>query len=432
MRIITLITIATLFAGQLNAQIQCENDSTGLIPLVDLKTGYYLGVYQGGLYPNGKNVPPGGHLKKGLKIAKAIKPLDSLGNINYETGKIVIAGFGGSTTGEPWNHLITIANGDPEINPCIKLVNATNAGEGMESMNVDHPDYWDYIEDNRLTPKGVTPEQIQIAWLFNGSRADTIFDMPAYRDSIERKVQLALAAMLIEYPNLKLVYVGSPYYAGYADPTYEMYKSIHEPGSYRCAFGFKAAVEKQINGDPLYKYSDPGKIVPYITWGPYLWTDGIKPRNYDSLYWDCEADFRADGGGFHLNGEGKDKLAELLNDFFKTDTLSEIFYNDGPKWVSCGDGRYADGNIYTLAETTNESVQLYPTVNQGIFSLELPTSENTYLLNVYDNVGRIVYTEVLNDIEITNIQLSSVPNGLYFVEISNGLERVVKTCIVNR
>jgi hypothetical protein len=228
------------------------------------------------------------------------------------------------------------------------------------------------------------------------------------------------------------VYVGSPYYAGYADPTYEMYKSIHEPGSYRCAFGFKAAVEKQINGDPLYKYSDPGKIVPYITWGPYLWTDGIKPRNYDSLYWDCEADFRADGGGFHLNGEGKDKLAELLNDFFKTDTLSEIFYNDGPKWVSCGDGRYADGNIYTLAETTNESVQLYPTVNQGIFSLELPTSENTYLLNVYDNVGRIVYTEVLNDIEITNIQLSSVPNGLYFVEISNGLERVVKTCIVNR
>ena len=73
----------------------------------------------------------------------------------------------------------------------------------MESMNVDHPDYWDYIEDTRIRPKGLTPAQVQIAWLFNGSRADTIFDMPAYRDSIERKVQLALAAMLIEYPNLK-------------------------------------------------------------------------------------------------------------------------------------------------------------------------------------------------------------------------------------
>lgn len=431
MRYITLLCIYLSCSTSIFAQIQCENDSTGLIPLVDLKTGYYLGVYQGGLYPNGKNVPPNAHLKKGLKIAKSIKPLDTLGNVNYTTGKIVLAGFGGSTTGEPFNHLIEIVNGDITLNPCLKLVNATNSGEGMESMNVDHPDYWDYIEENRLTPKGITPEQIQIAWLFNGSRADTIFDMPAYRDSIEKKVQLALAAMLIEYPNLKLVYVGSPYYAGYADPTYEMYTSIHEPGSYRCGFGFKAAIEKQIMGNPMYKYTDPGKVVPYMTWGPYLWTDGNIPRDYDGLFWDCEDDFRVDGGGFHLNGAGKDKLAEILNDFFKTDTLSEIWYNDGPKWVGCGDGRYADGNIYSPATENNDAVNLYPTINNGIFSLELPESESKIVITIMNSMGNIIYNNTVNEMQVLNVHLANIANGIYYCKVQIENNMVIKPFIVS-
>ncbi len=428
---ITLLLLC-ISVGLTNAQIQCENDSTGNIPLVDLKTGYYLGLYQGGLYPNGKNVIPNAHLKKGMKIVKGIKPLDTLGNVNYETGKIIFAGFGGSTTGEPFNHLITIFGADPDVNPCLKLLNATNSGEGMESMNVDHPEYWDYIEENRLNAKGYTREQVQIAWLFNGSRADTIFDMPAYRDSIEKKVQLALAAMLIEYPNLKHVYVGSPYYAGYADPTYEMYSSIHEPGSYRCGFGFKAAVEKQISGDPLYKYTAPGKVVPFVSWGPYLWTDGITPREYDSLYWDCEVDFRADGGGFNLNGFGKDKLAYILHDFFKADTLSEIWYNDGPKWVSCGDGRFADGSIYENITINENKISLYPTVNNGIFSIELPESNLNYTITIYNNIGGKIYSDVISNTDITNINLNTIPNGLYFCNIFDGNKNSVFEFIVNK
>ena len=432
MRIITLITLCCLITSGLKAQIQCDNDSVGLVPLVDLKAGFYLGEYQGGLYPSGKNFPPAGHIKKGLKIAKTIKPLDTLGNVNYETGKIVLAGFGGSTTGEPWNHLIEITNFDATVNPCLKLLNATNSGEGMESMNVDHPDYWDYIENTRIRPKGLTPAQVQIAWLFNGSRADTIFDMPAYRDSIERKVQLALAAMLIEYPNLKLVYVGSPYYAGYADPTYEMYTSIHEPGSYRCGFGFKAAVEKQIMGDPMYKYTAPGKVVPFILWGPYLWTDGNQPRTYDSLFWDCEDDFRVDGGGFHLNGEGKDKLALIIDNFFKTDTLAEIWYNDGPKWASCGDGRLADGSIISPTIIDNDEYQLYPTINNGIFTLELPSSNSLIQITITDNLGRIIYTKNVMETEIQNMQLTNIPSGLYFCNIYYDNMHLVKEFIVNK
>lgn len=432
MQIRLLCLLLSLTIGTTRAQIQCENDSTGNIPLVDLKTGYYLGVYQGGLYPNGKNVIPNSHLKKGLKIVKGIKPLDTLGNVNYETGKIILAGFGGSTTGEPFNHLITIATGDPDINPCLKLLNATNSGEGMESMNIDHPEYWDYIEENRLNAKGYTREQVQIAWLFNGSRADTIFDMPAYRDSIEKKVQLAIAAMLIEYPNLKHVYVGSPYYAGYADPTYEMYKSIHEPGSYRCGFGFKAAVEKQIMGDPLYKFTAPGKVAPFISWGPYLWADGITPRDYDSLYWDCEVDFRADGGGFHLNGFGKDKLAYILHDFFTTDTLSEIWYNDGPKWASCGEAKFADDNNDELEEINLNNFNLYPSVNNGTFNIEFPDFSTNYSITIHNNVGSVVYTTSSINTDELVVNMSNIPNGLYFCRLFDGNKSIVLEFVVNK
>lgn len=52
-------------SNKLVAQLNCANDSTGLIPIQDLGVGYYAGTYQGGLYPGGSNVPPNGHLKKG-------------------------------------------------------------------------------------------------------------------------------------------------------------------------------------------------------------------------------------------------------------------------------------------------------------------------------------------------------------------------------
>src|SRR6202040_4209897 len=41
-------------------------ESTGLIALPDLGKGLYQGE-QGGLYPNGENIPPPAHLKAGLK-----------------------------------------------------------------------------------------------------------------------------------------------------------------------------------------------------------------------------------------------------------------------------------------------------------------------------------------------------------------------------
>ncbi len=302
----------------------------------------------------------------------------------------------------------------------------------MEGMTLDNPNYWDIIYENRLEPKGITPEQIQIAWLFQGSRADTIFDMPGYGDAIKDRIQVTLSSMLVRYPNLKLVYVASPYYGGYADPTYEMYKSIHEPGAYRCGFGYKWAMEAQITGDPDFKYMAPGKVMPYMIWGPYTWADGINPRNYDSLYWNCEVDYSTDGGGFHLSGSGKDKLAHIWNDFFKTDTLSEIWYNDGPKWVSCGEGRLADGTIFSSPQIEQTEFIIYPTAGNGIFTITAPEDEKKYFIRVYNSMGEMIWFSEKDMDNITTINITNEPSGTYFCKISNDDLYFIKQLIITK
>jgi hypothetical protein len=69
------------------------------------------------------------------------------------------------------------------------------------------------------------------------------------------------AAVVPRFPNLRLVYVSSRIYAGYAssDLNPELY-------SYQGAFAVKWLIEKQMGG------------APWIAWGPYLWADGAIPR----------------------------------------------------------------------------------------------------------------------------------------------------------
>jgi hypothetical protein len=87
----------------INAQVNnCENDSTGFIPIVDMVTGKYMG-YSGGLYPMSSNEAPAAHAKNGVYIAKTIEPLDKLGDVNWEHGRVIFIGMGNSLAGNAWN-----------------------------------------------------------------------------------------------------------------------------------------------------------------------------------------------------------------------------------------------------------------------------------------------------------------------------------------
>ena len=77
--------------------------------------------------------------------------------------------------------------------------------------------------------------------------------------------------------------------------------------------------DKKLNIDP-----EAGPIrAPVVLWGPYLWTDGARPRPDDGLAWlprDVERD------GMHPSASGRDKVARLLLDFFKTHPLAQPWF----------------------------------------------------------------------------------------------------------
>ena len=63
---------------------------------------------------------------------------------------------------------------------------------------------------------------------------------------------------------------------------------------------------------------------PLLLWGPYLWIDGVTPRQNDGLVWtrnDCASD------GTHPSpASGRDKVGKLLLQFFKNDPTSRTWF----------------------------------------------------------------------------------------------------------
>lgn len=110
-------------------------DSTGMVALTDLGNGTYKGE-QGGLYPEGRNVPPPAHLQAGLKMAGQIVPLDRDGEPS-PGGKIVLMSAGVSNTTMEYQTFQKLAAADRELNP--RLVNVDGAQPGQAAGQAANP-----------------------------------------------------------------------------------------------------------------------------------------------------------------------------------------------------------------------------------------------------------------------------------------------------
>ena len=79
--------------------------------------------------------------------------------------------------------------------------------------------------------------------------------------------------------------------------------------AYESAFAVKWLIEECINNP------SPDRSIAWLSWGPYLWADGLRPRS-DGLIWERK-DFEPDD--VHTYADGALKLATmLLNSFRKT------------------------------------------------------------------------------------------------------------------
>ena len=304
--------------AQAHNDIDCTLDSTGKTPIIDLGDEAYLGA-QGGLYPRGSNEIPATHEALGMMRAAEITPRDESGNPDPD-GKIAFVSIGVSNTRREFTAFIATAG--PEMADSIVLVNAAQNGEPVSSWLDPNDAVWSSF-DRALLDAGVTAEQVQGAWVKIPERyEDPPADFPANIFDYRGMLTAALRTIQQKIPNLQVAYLSSRIYGGYNAVT----SSNPEPNAYEEGFGVKWVIEQQMAGNPVLN-ADPrrGEVVaPWIAWGPYLWADGTTPRS-DGLTWEC-GDLNSDG--IHPNGNGSDKVADLLLDFLREESTATWLFGE--------------------------------------------------------------------------------------------------------
>ena len=296
----TLLACAVLAAsiapsGRSSTKADCSLTSTRLIPLTDMGKRKYRG-YRGGLYPGGVNRPTRAYLRKGTDAAKRVRPVN---------GKIVLLSIGMSNASVEFAAFKRSADRDPQKNPSLVIVDG--AQDGFDSRRArSQPVFWDNI-DQRLSDAGVTPEQVQAVWL-KESVAGEQRRFPKDARGLQSDLRAILRIMRVRYPNVKLVYLSSRTYGGYAITGLNP-----EPAAYDSAYAVRGIIQERIRG----------KIKgPLLFWGPYLWTDGMAGRR-DGLVWTCN-DVEEDGT--HPSRSGIQKVVNMLTTFFKTDPTTKRWY----------------------------------------------------------------------------------------------------------
>ncbi len=291
-------------------------ESTGLVALPDLGNGTYQGE-QGGLYPGGENTPPAAHLKAGLAIARHIVPLDAEGRPSAD-GKIVLISVGMSNTTMKFQTFQKLAAGDAGVNPRVVLVDGAQGGQVVWVTDNPNMPYWE-VNEQRLKASGVTRNQVQAAWILQAIPGP-MKPFPGEVKDLQRYLVETLHVLHDKFPNLKIAYLSSRTYAGYATSPLNP-----EPHSYESGFAVKWLIAGQIAGDPELNFDSAKGAVraPWCAWGPYVWADGVKP-NKDGLSY-VRADY-VDQDGTHPSPSGREKVAARLLEFLKTDPSARTWF----------------------------------------------------------------------------------------------------------
>ena len=290
------LACAVLLSAAAALGADCARTSTGFDPL---NTPFFQG-YQGmagGLYPDGSPAV----------AAPEIRPLDRSGNPDPD-GRIVLLSIGMSNTTQEFSVFQKLAAADPDKNPQVLAVDGAQGGWSADRVVGDPETYWSGVM-NRLRAAGVTPAQVEAAWLKEADAGPRL-SFPDDARRLAGELETIVRSLPALFPNLQIVYLSSRIYAGYATTGLNP-----EPYAYQGGFAVKWLIEHYLNGGL--------PRVPRLAWGPYLWADGTR-RRFDGLTWGC-SDVREDDGT-HPSPAGQLKVATMLLDFLKSDPSAQPWF----------------------------------------------------------------------------------------------------------
>jgi PKD domain-containing protein len=341
----------------------CSTQIPSNTPLNDLGQGTYFPTgspspspgttpVQGGLYPNGSNQRPEPYNTTGISIAtNQIYPRNTAGDQDLSNGKIVLVSVG------MCNALMEFGNGDPlafiprakpaadlSVNPKLVLFNGAQAGADAPAWTDPNSTAWNNLIAN--LPQGISRQQVQVVWL----KEAWIFEspnhhwppqpFPTHAIGLQSDLKAIITSIKTNFPNCQITYI-SPRTRAYTTTFHNP-----EPKAYETGFAVKWAIADEITA---WMGANPVAI-PWVCWGPYLWTNGNIVTNgitgrSDGLTWECGEDSNpndvrhlTEGGQNDFvhpsdsrhgaNHTGIKKVADQLIAFFKTDpTAAPWFLN---------------------------------------------------------------------------------------------------------
>ncbi|MBI4657391.1 MAG: hypothetical protein HY735_00855 [Verrucomicrobia bacterium] len=282
-----------------------------LTPLTDMSANDRYEGEDGGLYGGGHNTLPEAHrITAETELAK-IRPLNADGEPD-ESGVIGFVSISMSNATQEFSRFKQVADQSPLKSSKVAIVDCAQGGQAMAEWVPADGRPWEEAR-RRLAAAKVSPRQVQVAWikLANKAPAGSLED---HGRKLERDTLAVLHNAKAQFPNLRIVYLGSRIYGGNATGALNP-----EPYAYESAFAARWLIQRQMKGDPELALVKS----PFLLWGPYLWADGPQGRKIDPLVWE-RADFAGDG--VHPSNSGRQKVAELLLRFLTSDPLAKTWF----------------------------------------------------------------------------------------------------------
>lgn len=391
----------------------CARTSVGLVPLTDLGAGLYQDL-PGGLWPGGVNGRPAAHEAAGLAIAQGIVPLDTLGQPDPVNGRVVLISIGMSNATQEFRRFVVKSDADPLRLPTTRVIDCALGGQAANVIDDPGVPYWDTVA-TRLRGHGSSPLQAQVAWIKEADAGPT-GSFAVSSETLAVHIERIVGILKARLPNVRLAYLTSRIYAGYATTALNP-----EPYAYESGFAVRRVIERHLAGDPDLNF-DPGAgpvSAPWLAWGPYLWADGLTPRS-DGLTWACP-EFANDGT--HPAAAGQLKVADSLLAFFRRDATTAPWYRvpgelEVPRGPAAG---------LALAAAPN------PGRAGTVFTLRAPPGA-PWRLTVVDAAGRRIHdaagTGTGGDQQVAWRRAQAgggtAPPGSYWVRLEAAGERVVR------
>jgi hypothetical protein len=304
-------------------------EKIGQKPLPEMSASDRYKGQDGGLYGGGKNDPPESLRQGATNALKKIRTLNAAGRPD-KNGIIGFVSISMSNATQEFSKFKELADVDSAKSPRVTIVDCAQGGQAMAEWVDPDATAW-HEASRRLAAANVAPTQVEVAWikLANKQPRGTLME---HGKKLERDTVAVIQNAKAKFPNLRIAYLSSRIYGGYAVTPLNP-----EPYAYESAFVVRWLIQRQVKGDKELNYdADRGAVrAPILLWGPYLWADGTTPRKSDGLVYRRE-DLGPDGT--HPSPSGREKVAKVMLTFFKTDSLAK------PWFVKTSDGKTDSSN----------------------------------------------------------------------------------------